>query len=144
MVGYTGGNEEFPTYDDMKDHTEVVRLEYDTTKISTIDLLEKIFKTIHPFNFCESLECKQYQDGVWWSSEDQLEAIMVKVKEYEAKEKVFNKFNPRKVRMEISQVKKFYKAEEYHQNNYIKAMKTFPTIETKTVKISKEALKKEL
>jgi len=125
-----------------------VRVEFDPDITSFRDLLDKIFKKVKPFSFCESRECKQYQHGIWWVQEEQRVEIMEKVSQIEKREENLNRHSPRKVRMEISRAREFYKAEEYHQDNYNKAMQMFPPIESPDNnhgnKLGKEKLKNEL
>lgn len=45
-VGYAGGTTPEPTYHDLGDHTEVVRVEYDPTTVSYADLLD-VFWSAH-------------------------------------------------------------------------------------------------
>jgi len=110
MVGYTGGEKPWPTYQSIQDHTEAVRLEFDPSKISYGELLDKIFNSASPFTGPSSYS-KQYQSGVWYTSQEQYADIQNKVKEVE-------KRTGRKVLMEISPAKSFYRAEEYHQKYF--------------------------
>jgi len=107
IVGYTGGKKSFPTYRKIGDHTEAVRLEFDPKRVSYSELLERVFKNVSPFRKALAYS-KQYQHAVWWTNDEQRDYIQKKVKEVESK---FGK----QVLMEISEAKKFYRAEEYHQ-----------------------------
>ena len=44
VVGYAGGNSEWPTYKKIGDHTEAIRLEFDPSIISYLEILEEFFK----------------------------------------------------------------------------------------------------
>jgi len=107
LVGYTGGKKLWPTYRHIGDHTEAVRLEFDPKIIPYDQLLDKIFASASPFRGPSAFS-KQYQSGVWWTSEAQKAALLAKVNKIEAS-------TGKKVKMEMSAAKNFYRAEEYHQ-----------------------------
>mmetsp|Transcript_940 Transcript_940/g.1125 ORF Transcript_940/g.1125 Transcript_940/m.1125 type:complete len:101 (+) Transcript_940:262-564(+) len=100
MVGYTGGDKPWPTYQSIQDHTEAVRIEFNPDRITYRDILDVIFKSASPFSKSWSM---QYQSGVWWLDEEQRSVINQKVKEVEER-------TSKKVKMEISKAKKFYRA----------------------------------
>ena len=41
IVGYSGGEQPFPTYESMMDHTESLLIEYDPQRYSYLDILKK-------------------------------------------------------------------------------------------------------
>eukprot|EP00510_Aplanochytrium_minuta_P003150 CAMPEP_0184018518 /NCGR_PEP_ID=MMETSP0954-20121128/8192_1 /TAXON_ID=627963 /ORGANISM="Aplanochytrium sp, Strain PBS07" /LENGTH=111 /DNA_ID=CAMNT_0026299985 /DNA_START=338 /DNA_END=673 /DNA_ORIENTATION=- len=110
MVGYTGGNTLWPNYASIKDHTEAVRIEFDPDLVSYKSILDNVFQMAEPFHK-ESMI--QYQSAVWWLNQEQKLEIEKKVEEVE------NSSN-QKVKMLLAPVKKFYRAEEYHQKYYSK------------------------
>ena len=67
-VGYAGGTKKHPTYQDLGDHTEVVRIVYDPTEIDYKQLLS-IFRNNHNPSMHYQ---KQYWSIILYNSEEQL------------------------------------------------------------------------
>ena len=102
-VGYGGGQKPDPTYDNIKDHSEAVQIDYDPEKISYNELLE-IFKYNHNQFFGSS---QRERSIIFYQNEDQKQ----KAKAMLEKE---NKLN-----VEISPLDEFYIAENNHQKYYL-------------------------
>jgi peptide-methionine (S)-S-oxide reductase len=119
VSGYTGGDLENPTYEQVTygetGHYEAVLVTYDTTKLSYEDLLATFWVNIDPFDargqFCD--KGTSYRAAIFPRSGDETEAAN-KSKEgrtKELQEEPVTAILPRVV---------FYNAEEYHQDYYKK------------------------
>ena len=113
-VGYAGGNSEHTTYEEVctgdTGHAEVVKLTFDENIISFKKILDLFFKMHDP-----TQKDMQYPDvGTQYRSEIFYETEKQK---REASE-VLNEFNKKldgKIQTNISAIKNYCKAEEYHQ-----------------------------
>ena len=113
-VGYAGGSSEKTTYEDVctgsTGHAEVVRLTFDENVISFKKILELFFEMHDP-----TQKDMQYPDvGTQYRSEIFYESEKQKK---EASE-ILNEFNKKldgKIQTNISAIKNYCKAEEYHQ-----------------------------
>jgi len=119
-VGYTGGDIDNPTYEvvstGITNHAEAVEIVFDPQKISYEKLL-KFFFTIHnptTVNRQENDVGTQYRSAIFYLSEAQKETAL-KVVDMANKSGVFKK----PVVTQVLKAKKFWPAEEYHQN-YLK------------------------
>ena len=113
-VGYMGGNLKNPTYEqvctDKTGHAEVIRIEYDEEKVSYEKLLD-VFWQIHDptqINRQGPDIGKQYRSVIFYHNE-----LQKKIAE-ESKNQIQKKLN-KPIATEITAVKEFYPAEEYHQ-----------------------------
>ena len=113
-VGYAGGKNEKVTYEEVctgtTGHAEVVRLIFDENKITFKKILDLFFKMHDPTQ--KDMQFPdvgtQYRSEIFYESEEQLN---------EAKE-ILNEFNKKlngKVQTNISKIKNYCRAEEYHQ-----------------------------
>jgi methionine-S-sulfoxide reductase len=113
-VGYAGGNSSKTTYEEVcsgnTGHAEVVKLTFDENKISFKKILDLFFKMHDP-----TQKDMQYPDvGTQYRSEIFYETEKQK---QEASE-VLNNLNKKlggKIQTNISAIKNYCKAEEYHQ-----------------------------
>ena len=118
LVGYSGGDTINPSYESVcqgnTNHTEVVLVEFDNSKISYEDLLMVFWKCHDPTTLNRQGPDigTQYRSAIYYYSEDQKNKSIHSKNEY-AKNSGLN------IVTEISEAKEFYKAEEYHQK-YIK------------------------
>ncbi len=121
VVGYSGGITENPTYEEVSSgyssHREVIRVVFDPKKITYKEILEVFWLNIDPFNakgqFCDLGD--QYVSAIYYTSEEQRK-VAEKLKSLfkdEAKTKA-------EFHTEILPAKKFYPAEDYHQEFYKK------------------------
>ena len=115
--GFAGGTTENPTYQDVctetTGHAEVTEIEFDPAKISYDKLLEVFWQAHDPttLNRQGADEGTSYRSIILYRSEKQkLEAEKSKLAAQE------NFRNP--IVTEIVPLKKFYKAEDYHQQYY--------------------------
>jgi peptide-methionine (S)-S-oxide reductase len=113
-VGYAGGTSSDVTYEEVctgaSGHAEVVRLTFDENKISFKKIIDLFFKMHDP-----TQKDMQYPDvGTQYRSEIFHESDEQK---QEASE-ILNEFNKKldgKIQTNISKIKNYCKAEEYHQ-----------------------------
>ena len=117
--GYSGGSTENPTYKEVcsgtTGHAEVTRIYYDPAVISFEELLEVFWKTHDPttLNRQGNDVGTQYRSAIFYHNPQQKE-IAEKYKQQLMESGTFG----RPVVTEISPLKNYYKAEDYHQNYY--------------------------
>ena len=117
ISGYSGGKTENPTYKEVtygnSGHFEVVEIIYDKEIISYKELLKNFWINIDPFDaygqFCD--KGYSYRSVAFYQNENEKKMIE---EDIENLEKKFNK----KVVTYLRKFKKFYKAEDRHQNYY--------------------------
>ena len=117
ISGYSGGITENPTYKEVTygktGHFEVVEVIYDKDIISYEELLNNFWVNIDPFDaygqFCD--KGYSYRSVAFYKSDKEKKLIEGDIKDIEKK---FNK----KVVTYLKEFKKFYKAEEHHQDFY--------------------------
>lgn len=115
--GYSNGRVARPTYEDVctgtTGHNEVVKLVYDTTQISTRELLE-IFFVIHDpttLNRQGNDTGTQYRSGIYVSDAEQ-EVVARQVMADMAASGVYN----RPIVTEVLALTNYWPAEDYHQD----------------------------
>lgn len=122
ISGYAGGDELNPTYKQVSagstGHTEVVQITYDPTKVSFRKLLSTFWMNIDPTDAKGQFVDKgsQYRPAIFFHDEDQ-KLTAIKSKKELSDSKRFSK----EIVVEITELKKFYPAEEYHQDFYEKS-----------------------
>ncbi|AZZ36390.1 peptide-methionine (S)-S-oxide reductase [Bdellovibrio sp. qaytius] len=120
-VGYTGGTTENPKYDEMHDghtgHAESVNVVFDPQKISYEKLLELFFKFHDPTtpNRQGNDKGNQYRSAIFYHGDIQKKQALA-FKEKVEKSKAWK--SP--IVTEISEAKKFWLAEDYHQKYLMK------------------------
>lgn len=113
-VGYANGKTENPSYEEVcKNSTgfaEACYLEYDETKVSLEKLLKAYWKVVDP-----TIKDRQghdigtqYRTGIYYLEESDLDIIEASKKEEQENYKA-------PIVTEITKLKNFYNAEEYHQ-----------------------------
>jgi len=121
ISGYTGGDEENPTYEQvssgMTGHYEAVQVLYDPAKVTYDELLEVFWRHIDPTDAGGQFVDRgsQYRSAIFYNGEEQ-KALAEKSKENLVKSGTFK----RPVVTEIIPLRNFYPAEEYHQDYYKK------------------------
>jgi methionine-S-sulfoxide reductase len=121
IVGYTGGTNENPTYEEVSTgrtgHAEAIEVNYDPSKISYSELLDAFWQSIDPTDprgqFAD--RGSQYRTAVFYHDEEQ-KRLALESKEKFAQSGKFDK----PIVTEIVPVSKFYPAEEHHQKYYLK------------------------
>ena len=117
ISGYSGGTTQNPTYKEVTygntGHFEVVEIIYDKKVITYKELLDNFWINIDPFDafgqFCD--KGYSYRSVAFYQTDEEKSLIKKDMRDLE------NKFN-KKVVTYIRNFKKFYKAEEYHQDFY--------------------------
>ena len=115
--GYTGGRIENPTYREVcsgkTGHAEVIQVTFDSNVLSYEDLLTVFFTSHDPttLNRQGADQGTQYRSAVFYHSDEQKEIAMCIM------EKLKNVF-PDPIVTELSELGKFYAAEDYHQDYY--------------------------
>ncbi|XP_077235116.1 peptide methionine sulfoxide reductase A1-like [Tasmannia lanceolata] len=113
-VGYTQGFLHNPTYNDVcagtTNHSEVVRVQFDPKQCSYDNLLDVFWERHDPTNLNRQGNDvgTQYRSGIYFYTPEQEKAAKESL---ERQQKLLD----RKIVTEILPAKKFYTAEEYHQ-----------------------------
>lgn len=106
-VGYAGGTTNSPTYRNIGDHTEVLEIDYDPTKITYKKLLN-IFWNNHEYGLCAAIK-RQYMSLILYHNDEQKKiATESKIEEQERRK-------PEIIKTAIQEASTFYPAEDYHQ-----------------------------
>jgi peptide-methionine (S)-S-oxide reductase len=119
--GYAGGNVPNPTYEmvstDQTGHAEVCRIEFDPEVISYDELLRIFFKSHDPtlLNAQGPDHGTRYRSVILYANDDQREAVNSVLEEFR-KKRTFRG----KIVTEVSPLREFYRAEEYHQDYFAK------------------------
>ncbi|HHU24770.1 MAG: peptide-methionine (S)-S-oxide reductase MsrA [Bacilli bacterium] len=114
-VGYTNGNMENPTYEDLKKHrathAEACEIYYDETIMPLEKLLTHFFRIIDPTSLNQQgMDIGlQYRTGIYYTAEEDLKTINEYI------EKIRNNY-ARPIVVEVQKEKGYYLAEEYHQD----------------------------
>lgn len=117
--GYTGGHTANPTYEQVSHggtgHAESVEIVYDPAKVSYKKLLDVFWHDIDPLakdrQFCDHGD--QYRSAIFYHDEEQRALAEASKAEVEKRFK-------QPVATQIVPAGPFYKAEEYHQDYYMK------------------------
>ena len=121
ISGYTGGRKVDPTYEEVSSgttgHAESVEVIFDPKKVTYEHLLEVFWTSIDPTvkdrQFCDT--GTQYRTAIFYTDEEQRKAAEASRKKIEAT-KPFKE----PIVTEITMAGKFYPAEDYHQDYYLK------------------------
>ena len=121
IVGYTGGHQENPTYEEVTTgktgHLEAVQITYDSSIITYSELLDVFWKQIDPTDaggqFADRGE--QYKTAIFYHSDEQ-KRLAEESKEELQKSGEFQGA----IVTKIIKASEFYKAEDYHQGYYQK------------------------
>jgi peptide-methionine (S)-S-oxide reductase len=117
ISGYTGGTTENPTYYDhtAANHREAVRIEYDSTKVNYVALLDVFWHSVDPTDgggqFCD--RGHSYTTAIYAVGADDLAAAEKSKKAAEAE-------LGKPIATEIAAAPAFWPAEDYHQDYYRK------------------------
>lgn len=119
MSGYTGGFIKNPCYREIcmgiTGHAEAIKIEFDATVISYIDLLEVFFATHDPTTLNKQGYDvgTQYRSAIYYHNDVQKSAAKAMIS-FLDDHKLFNS----KIVTEVTEAGEFYKAEEEHQDFY--------------------------
>lgn len=117
--GYTGGNTVDPTYEQVSagttNHAEACSVVFDPAVISYKELLEAFFIAHDPtqLNRQGNDVGTQYRSAVFYHNQEQKQLAEYYIDQLN-KEKAYDK----PIVTQVAPFKKFYKAEDYHQNYY--------------------------
>lgn len=115
VSGYAGGTVDNPTYKQvctgLTGHAEVVQITFDTAKISYREIIDLFWHVHDPttLNRQGHDQGTQYRSAIFYTSEEQK-------KDADASMKEAQKEVGAPIVTEIAPLKKFYPAEDYHQN----------------------------
>lgn len=112
-TGYANGPDKAPTYQEVcksSGHAETVKIVYDESVISLTQILKYYFMVIDPLSVNKQGGDSgvQYRTGIYYTEDSQKEEIE---KVYRAEEEKAGA----KLAVEVSSLKNFFKAEDYHQ-----------------------------
>ena len=116
--GYSGGNTANPTYKEVTygntGHFEAAKIIYDADIISFKELLNLYWQNIDPFDsagqFCD--KGLSYRSVAFYKNKNEKKEIENSIKNIE------KRFKDKKVVTFVKKFKKFYPAEDYHQDYY--------------------------
>ena len=113
--GYSGGTLENPTYEDHEGHREVLKVDYDDSKVSYATLLDVFWHSVDPTDgggqFCDRGHA--YTTAIYAGDAAELKVA-------EASKQATEKALGKPVATEIALATAFWPAEDYHQDYYIK------------------------
>ncbi len=119
VCGYAGGDEENPTYEEVKaqktGHRETIKLVYDPQRVSYEKLLDIYFANVDPFDGEGQFIDKgfSYTLAVFYQTEEEKKLV-------EEKLEAVSKESGKETFVSVLPYKNFYEAEEYHQDYYLK------------------------
>ena len=119
ISGYAGGQKDNPTYEEVSaggtGYAEAVQVLYDPEKVSYKALLEVFWRHVDPTDAGGQFVDRgsQYRTAIFYSDEEQKRLAEESKKELEESGR-FDK----PIVTEIVSLKKFYRAEDYHQDYY--------------------------
>lgn len=114
-AGYSNGNSENPTYEQvcshLTGHAETVEVTYNSNCISLNTLLDKFYQVIDPTSINRQGNDAgiQYRTGIYYIDQEDLSTIQASL---EKLQKMYS--NP--LAIEVEPLQGFYPAEDYHQN----------------------------
>lgn len=103
-VGYAGGTTKNPTYRSIGDHSETTQIDFDPTKISYKEMLDRFWNTHNP---CRAAYSMQYRSAIFYHNDEQKKIALETLQREEAKRG--------KIHTAIVPATEFYLAEDYHQ-----------------------------
>lgn len=120
-AGYTGGNKENPSYEEVSSgttgHLEAIQITYDPAKITYKELLSVYWRQIDPTDAEGSFvdRGEQYRSAIFYHNEEQ-KHLAEESKRNMEKSGRYDK----QIATEIIKFTEFYMAEDYHQDYYKK------------------------
>ena len=119
ISGYAGGHQDNPTYEEVSaggtGHLESVEVRYDPAKVSYRDLLDAFWRHVDPTDPGGQFVDRgpQYRSAIFYGDEEQ-KRLAEESKRELAQSGRFDK----PIVTEVLPLKKFYRAEDYHQDYY--------------------------
>src|ERR1017187_8602142 len=126
ISGYAGGTKYNPKYEEVgrgiTGHAESIEITFDNSKITYDQLLDIFWKQIDPTDAVGQFvdRGKQYRPAIFYRTQAQKITALKSMKKLELSKR-FNKM----IVVEITPLKKFWPAEEYHQYFYKKDPKRY-------------------
>lgn len=124
VCGYSGGDEVNPAYADVKaqktGHRETIELEYEPKNVGYEKLLDIFLSNVDPYDGQGQFIDKgfSYTLAVYYQSDEEKEIASKKIQELEAR-------SGKKTHIAVEPFKSFYRAEEEHQDYYLKNPEAF-------------------
>ena len=124
VSGYSGGGEENPTYEDVKfqrtGHRETIRIDYDPEAVSFEALMDVFLASVDPFDPDGQFIDRgfSYTLAVYYLSEEQRRAALAKLEKLQQE-------SGQTVYVRVEPFRSFWRAEEYHQDYYLKHPEEF-------------------
>ena len=122
--GYSGGEEVDPSYEDVKyqrtTHRETIRIDYDPEAVSFTQLMDVFLGSVDPHDPDGQFIDRgfSYTLAIYYLSKQQQDTALEMLAELEAKTGL-------PVYIKVEPFKSFYKAEEFHQDYYLKHPEEF-------------------
>jgi peptide-methionine (S)-S-oxide reductase len=110
-VGYAGGSKREPTYHDLGDHAESIRVEFDAELIRFEGMVERVWESHNP---CGVPWSRQYMNAIFWEGDFQKEVVLRSKAALEAR-------LGRAVKTALLPLGTFWPAEGYHQKYYLRS-----------------------
>ncbi len=117
-VGYAGGDHDNPTYElvcaGITGHAEVVKIDYDPSHISLIDLLKVFWECHDPTQGMRQGNDigTQYRSVCYFDKEEDLTLIETSLNKYQT---ILSESNLGSITTELKMGQQYFLAEEYHQ-----------------------------
>ena len=124
ISGYSGGKEENPNYEDVKaqqtGHRETIQITYDESKVSFEKLLNIFLANVDPYDGQGQFIDKgfSYTLAIFYNNQEEYNLSSRKIHQLETK-------SNKKVHIALEPFSTFYKAEDYHQDYYLKNPEEF-------------------
>ncbi len=128
ISGYTGGHVDDPSYEEVSagttGHYEAVQVYYDPSRISYEKLLEAFWIQIDPTDAGGQFADRgtQYRTAIFYQNEEEKAAAQKSIDE------VAKKFD-KPIATQLLPAQRFWPAEEYHQDYYLKQQARYKTYE---------------
>lgn len=139
-VGFANGRTDNPTYNEVvrenTGYAETVKVTYDAEKLDLDLLLDLYFLSIDPTSVNKQGNDvgDQYRTGIYYTSGQQLPLITARIKKEAVKHTL-------PIAVEVTPIKKYYKAEDYHQDYLDKTPGGYCHINPALFKVAKDANK---
>jgi len=124
VSGYSGGEEENPVYEDVKHqrtgHRETIQIDYDPDKVCFEALMDVFLGSVDPFDPDGQFIDRgfSYTLAVYYLSEEQRRSAEAKLQKLERE-------SGQTVYIRLEPFRSFWRAEEYHQDYYLKNPEAF-------------------
>lgn len=139
-VGFANGRTDNPTYKEVvrknTGYAETVKVTYDKKKLDLNLLLDLYFLSVDPTSVNKQGNDvgDQYRTGIYYTSDQQLPLITERIEKEAVK-------HTRPIAVEVTPIRKYYKAEDYHQDYLDKTPGGYCHINPALFKVAKEANK---